>query len=81
MEEAGWDLRRAPRCPDVLSREDSRAPQGLARPSSSWSPVMPGVGTGGCVSPRVEVGTLLTQETLHRRPGANCAPLERPMVS
>lgn len=28
MEEAGWDLRRAPRCPDVLSQGGLEGPTG-----------------------------------------------------
>lgn len=44
---------------------------------SSWSPMMrgPRLGTGGAMSlPEQKLGSSLAWETLHRRPGTNCAP-------
>lgn len=74
IEEAGWDLRRGPRCPDVLSQGGLKGPTGSGQAFQLMVTRDAWLGTGGCVSPRVEVGTPLAWETLHRRPGANCTP-------
>lgn len=63
--------------PTSFSWEDSRASQGLARASQfmvthdAW----PQAGHRGAMSlPEQKLGSSLAWETLHRRPGTNCAP-------